>query len=521
MLLVTAEQMQDMDRETIKSFGIPGLVLMENAGRGAFDFFNQIFSPTPNSHIGVIAGRGNNGGDGFVMARYIMEKNIPVTVYLLASKDRVGGDAKINMDLFIRLCKKTDIGKLIELPDEKTFGLHQSKLINHNLYIDAVLGTGLNSDVRGFYKTAIELMNTLPQPVFSVDIPSGLNSDTGKPMGIAVKAEATATFAFAKIGHILFPGNRYSGQLKIIDIGIPKYIAQEKQIPLSLIQAEDVARLFPGRSFISHKGSYGHLLVIAGSPGKTGAAALCANAAMRCGTGLVTLGVAEQINQQLEPMVTEPMTHPLPCSKSGMLTMDSFDSIVNLAQGRQAMALGPGIGTGKDTEELVCNLIKSLNIPIVIDADALNCLTSNLSILKKKKAPVVLTPHPGEMSRLCGFSTDEIQADRLNISTQFAKDHDVTMVLKGAQTVISFPDGNSAVCPTGNPGMASGGMGDVLTGMIAGFCAQGMTPENASIAGTYIHGLCGDDLATESGQFGYLASDMVTQIPNTIRQHLK
>ncbi|MFH2058978.1 MAG: NAD(P)H-hydrate dehydratase [Pseudomonadota bacterium] len=520
MLLVTANQMQDMDKQTIESFGIPGMVLMENAGRGAVDFFLEKFNPGQDQKVAVIAGRGNNGGDGFVIARYLMTKNIQVCVFLLSSKAKVTGDAKTNMNLFEVLCDKSSNASFVELPDADTFNEFKTQILHHDFFVDAILGTGLNSDVQGYLKDAIELINTAQQPVFAVDIPSGLHSDTGRPLGVAVKADATATFAFAKAGHILHPGNVYTGDLKIIDIGIPEFIATEKQINLSLMEKTHIADLFKPRSFTSHKGSYGHLLVIAGSPGKTGAAALCANAAMRSGTGLVTLGIAKSLNKVMEPQVLEPMTLPLPEIKKGLLTDHCFDQIQTLSRNKQALALGPGIGTSKGTQRLVQKLVKEITIPMIIDADGLNCLAQDLSVLKGKKAPIILTPHPGEMAKLCKMSTADIQADRINIASQFATDHDVILILKGAQTVVSLPNGQSFICPTGNPGMAAGGMGDVLTGLIAGFCAQGFTPENAGLAGVYVHGLCADILADQMGGFGFLASDMIKNIPHTIHHHL-
>jgi len=364
------------------------------------------------------------------------------------------------------------------------------------------------------------LINTSKQPVFSVDIPSGLHSDTGQPLGVAVRADATATFAFAKAGQVLYPGNTYTGDLKVIDIGIPKFIALEKNIKLSLIEKKDIAACFKPRNFQSHKGSYGHLLVIAGSIGKTGAASLCSNAAMRSGTGLVTLGIAKSLNKRIESQVIEPMTHPLSEKKKGFLSDNCFDEIQTLLKGKQALAIGPGLGTREGTKKLVHKLIEKSTVPLIIDADAINCIAENVNILKKKKVPAILTPHPGEMAGLCDMTTLDIQADRIGIASQFAKSHDVILILKGAQTVISLPDGRSFICPTGNPGMASGGMGDVLTGMIAGFCAQGFSPEKASLAGVYIHGLCADILSKDIGAFGFVATDMIQIIPKTIHHCL-
>ena len=520
MFLVTASQMQDMDKQTIESFGIPGLVLMENAGRGAVEILLKKFKGIKTKKIAVIAGRGNNGGDGFVIARYLMEKGILVNTFLLSSKEKVKGDAKVNMGLAQKLCDRSRTCSIIEIPDTDTFKEQKSRILHHDLFIDAILGTGLNSDVRGFFKDAIELINSSQRPVFSVDIPSGLHSDTGQPLGIAVKADATATFAFAKAGQLLYPGNTYTGDLEVIDIGIPDFIAREKNIQLSLMEKNNIAACFSPRGFQSHKGSFGHLLVIAGSAGKTGAAALCANAAMRCGTGLVTLGVAKSLNKSIEPQVTEPMTHPLPEKENGFLSDNCFDDIQTLLKEKQALALGPGLGTRKPTKKLVEKLIEKSDVPLIIDADAINCIAQNPEILKKKKSPAILTPHPGEMARLCNMTTRDIQADRIGIASQFAKTYDIILVLKGAQTVISFPDGRSAICPTGNPGMASGGMGDVLTGMIAGFCAQGFSPENASLAGVYIHGMCADILAKDIGAFGFVATDMIQMIPKTIHHYL-
>jgi hydroxyethylthiazole kinase-like uncharacterized protein yjeF len=521
MFLVTASQMQDMDKETIESFGIPGLVLMENAGRGAFDFLIKKYPDLKEKKVAVVAGPGNNGGDGFVIARLLMEKQIKVTTFLLSIKERVKGDAKTNMVLTRKLCDLSQNSDIIEIKDKDSFEAQRSNILHHDLFVDAILGTGLNSNVRGFFKDAIDLLNTSKRPVFSIDIPSGLNSDTGLPMEVAVKAEATATFAFAKIGHVLYPGNYYTGKLETIDIGIPNFIAQKKNISLSLVEKDLVAALFQPRKFQSHKGSYGHLLAIAGSNGKTGAAALCANAAMRCGTGLVTLGVAKSLNNAIESQVTEPMTCLLPEKDKGFLSDNCLDEILILLKEKQALALGPGLGTHKNTIKLVHELIQKSEVPLIIDADALNCIAQKPDILKNKKAPCILTPHPGEMARLCNTKTSKIQADRLGFSSKFARDFNVILVLKGAQTIISFPDGRSCICPTGNPGMASGGMGDVLTGMIAGFCAQGFSLKDASIAGVYIHGLCADILSKEIGAFGFLASDMIQMIPNAIHDHLK
>jgi ADP-dependent NAD(P)H-hydrate dehydratase / NAD(P)H-hydrate epimerase len=519
MYLVTAKEMQEMDRKTIESFGIPGMVLMENAARGAVEALLSRIDGKKIKKIAVLAGRGNNGGDGFVMARYLMEKGFKINVFLLASKEGVKGDAAANLKLFETLCEHSDTGSLIEIPSQEEFNNFKLKILHHDLFIDALLGTGLNAEVRGIMKSAIELMNASAKPVFSVDIPSGLSADTGQVLGTAVKAFATATFAFAKIGHILHPGNSLTnsliGELEIIDIGIPKYIADTSAVSLSLIEKENIAALFPSRAFDTHKGHLGHLLIIAGSSGKTGAAALCANAAMRSGTGLVTVGVPESLNPVMEGLILEAMTYPLPEEEKGLLTQSCFGDIQELIKGKQVLALGPGLGTHPGTKRLVEKLVSTCELPMIIDADGLNHIAKNPDILKQKKASIILTPHPGEMARLCSLSTKEIQADRIGTARQFAAEFKVILILKGAGTVIVLPGGNTFISPTGNAGMASGGMGDVLTGMIAGFCAQGLSPENASLAGVYLHGLCADILAEKVGRFGFLASDLVRTIPES------
>ncbi|OGR24462.1 MAG: bifunctional ADP-dependent (S)-NAD(P)H-hydrate dehydratase/NAD(P)H-hydrate epimerase [Desulfobacterales bacterium RIFOXYA12_FULL_46_15] len=520
MLLVTADEMQDMDQKTIRSFGIPGLVLMESAGRGAVDALLSKINTKDIKNIAVMAGRGNNGGDGFVMARYLMEKGFKVTAFLLASKEAVKGDARVNMQFFETLCGHSSFSSLVEIKNEGELKTNKTRILHHDLFIDAILGTGLNAELKGVVKDAVELMNKSGKPVFSVDIPSGLNADTGKPLGSAVKAFATAAFAFAKAGHILYPGNIHTGELSIIDIGIPKFIADEKKIQLRLVEKQDIAAFFPPREFDSHKGSFGHVLVIAGSTGKTGAAAFCADAAMRCGTGLVTLGIPESLNPVMESLVLEPMTHPLPEKETGFLSETCLKDILGLLKGKQALALGPGLGTREGTKKLVQELIEQSPVPLVLDADAVNCIAENPGILKKKTQPAILTPHPGEMARLCNLTTRDIWEDRIGIARKFASEFEVILVLKGAQTVIALPDGKAFINPTGNPGMASGGMGDVLTGMTAGFLAQGFSPENASLAGVYIHGLCADILSKKMGNFGFLAKDMINAIPKTIFQHI-
>ncbi len=520
MYLVTADEMQKMDKDTIETFGIPGRVLMENAGRGAFDMLMRQFPDIVPGKVGVIAGRGNNGGDAFVVARYLAEKNVTTTVFLLSAREKLKGDADANFALVEKLARKHAHLTITEMPDEEAFDRHKTAMLHHDLFVDGVLGTGLTSDVKGFFRDVIEWLNQSGRPVFSIDIPSGLDADTGRVCGVAVKADATATFAHAKAGHVLQPGKGHTGVLEVVDIGIPAYITEAYRPRLHLIEEGDITKLFPPRNSEAHKGNFGHLLVIAGSPGKTGAAALAANAAVRCGTGLVTVGVPESTNTAVEPQVTEAMTHPLAEDGKGRLSAEAADTILALAADKSAVAFGPGVGTAGGTGKLLKRLLAELRVPVIIDADGLNLLAREPEILKQSPGDIIITPHPGEMARLTGLPAADIQKNRVDTARNFAGRYGVTVVLKGAGTVISQPDGTAAISPSGNPGMASGGMGDVLTGMIAGFAAQGFSAGDAAFSGVYIHGICGDLLKQDTGGFGYLASDMIRRIPEAIHKEL-
>jgi len=513
MYLVTATEMQEMDRQTIESFGLPGRVLMENAARGATRFFLEQFKGLANKKVAVVAGRGNNGGDGFVMARYLAQKGIRVSVYLLSQIHKVRGDAAANLKLLSPLNIP-----VIEIPDQESFSIHKIAMSHHHIWVDAIFGTGLKSDVKGFFKEIIDFINNSNKPVFAVDIPSGLNSDTGQLCGVCIRANATATFAFSKTGHILFPGAIYTGNLEIVDIGIPTHIVNNVR-PLQFLLTPDLIHtVFQPRPPDVHKGHFGHLLVIAGSPGKTGAAAMTAISAMRTGAGLVTLGIPASLNAILETQVIEAMTHPLPETVDGILGEVSFNTIMDLLDDKKCLTIGPGLGTALETKTLVHRLIKDSTKPIVIDADGLNSLVGHTEILKNLNVPVILTPHPGEMARLIDTTSGDVQKDRIGCARNFAENFNAHLVLKGARTVIAHPDGRVFINPTGNSGMASGGMGDVLTGIIAGFISQGHSPELAAHAGVYLHGAVADSLAQNSGPFGYLATDVMNAIPEQIKK---
>ena len=516
MILVTAAEMQEMDRQTIEMHAIPGIDLMEAAGQGAAVVLLNQFADQVEDGVSIICGKGNNGGDGFVIARELAAKDIEVTVYLLADTDAVKGDAAVNLRRLVPL--KIPV---IEVPDENSFSAHQSGIARSGLIVDAILGTGLTSDVRGFFKTVIDFINHTGLPIFAVDMPSGLNADTGQPCGISTHAQATATFGFAKIGHYTYPGADDTGKVEIIDIGIPDAVVAAVAPKQCLLSADRIGTYFQPRAADTHKGKTGHLLVVAGSTGKTGAATMTAVSAMRAGAGLVTLAVAESLNPVVGAQVQEVMTALLPQSRPGIIGDSALAEIQSLISGKTCLAIGPGIGQAAETRRLVDQILRQIRIPVVIDADGLNNLAGQTRLLKKLNAPAVLTPHPGEMARLIQSTPSAVQQNRLKCARDFAVKYGVHVVLKGAATVIAHPDGLVFINPTGNPGMASGGMGDVLTGLLAGFITQGLTPAAAAHAAVYLHGAAADTLAKTVGPIGYLAGDVMNAFPAEIRKILE
>ncbi|MGD8227943.1 MAG: NAD(P)H-hydrate dehydratase [Desulfobacteraceae bacterium] len=508
MRLVKAPEIQEMDRLTIQKLGIPGAVLMENAARGATRVFLDHFAPSINSSVVVLCGRGNNGGDGYVMARYLQQAGFRVTVILLSKLNNVSGDALINL----KVIKKMGL-EILEVPDAKRWATKRRVLRNCDYIIDGILGTGLNSPVKGFYGQVLKYVNTLDKPVMAIDIPSGLNADTGQIMGAAIKAELTATFGYPKVGHLIFPGADLVGRLVRIDIGIPDTVAT--QIPTSSVMTDPshLNHLFGVENQDIHKGNRGHLLVLSGSTGKTGAAALTSLGGLRAGAGLVTLGVPESLNPILEGKLTEAMTEPLPETSDGSLSLKAEKKIRSLMEGKTALALGPGLSTDPETASLVRRIVAGSRLPTVIDADGLNALSQDRSSISSCGQSTILTPHPGEIARLTGIKASAIQHDRIGTSIQFVKKYGCHLVLKGARTLITQPDGKLYVNPTGNPALSSGGAGDVLTGLIGGFLARGWSMTEAAIAGVYLHGLAADYLAEDMGQVGVLAGELLDVLP--------
>ena len=509
MKVATAEQMQELDRKAIEAYRIPGIVLMENAGRGATEVISNTFPDLQKMKIAIVAGKGNNGGDGFVIARYLLNRRISVKVYLLADPKGLRGDAETNFQIFQRMK-----GEVISVPSSKDYQKVKKELEKFDLLIDAIFGTGLDAEVRGYYREVIDHLNTLQKPIVAIDIPSGLDANTGKPFGTAVRASLTITFGLPKIGQVISPGLDYVGKLKLVDIGLPKKLVEEERIQTYLLENDEIRGwLSTPRRPDTHKGDYGHLLVIAGSVGKTGAAAMACEAALRIGAGLVTLAIPKSLNAIMEVKLTEVMTEPLPETPKQTLSLRAFSSILRLCENKKAVIIGPGIGTFKETQSLILKLIKTLNLPIILDADGLTALATQPKTLPTTNRSLILTPHPGEMAKLIRSTPKDVQEDRISISRNFAQSHHVHLVLKGHRSLIATPKGEVFINPTGNPGMASGGTGDVLTGMIGGLICQGFDILQSLQMAVYLHGLAGDEMAQELGEKSLIARDIIEKIP--------
>ncbi|NLI83374.1 MAG: NAD(P)H-hydrate dehydratase [Deltaproteobacteria bacterium] len=511
MLLVTAREMAELDRKTIHEIGIPGIVLMENAARGAAAFYLDLVPDLFKRRIAIVAGTGNNAGDGFVLARIFHDRGAPTQVFCLRPPERLQGDALTNFSILEKM------GVPVTVWDEgMDFNTQWKGVAENHVLVDAILGTGLKREVQGLYRKVIESINALPVPRLAVDIPSGLDACTGKVLGAAVMATGTATFGCLKIGQVIEPGMDYVGRLHVVDIGIPR----------DVIQGSGIQRWWADETFLKgwlkprhpgvHKGTAGHVCVLSGSRGKTGAAALVCQGASRVGAGLVTLFIPDSLNSILEVKLTEAMTFPVPETEERSPSPSALPRILEFLQGKQVLAMGPGISLHQGTQELVRQVVGQARCPLVLDADALTAIVGHLPLLGQARGPVIVTPHPGEMARLTEQNTREIQENRLEVASAFSRRHGVTLVLKGLRTIIASSDGRLAVNSSGNPAMASGGMGDTLTGMIAGLVAQGYGPFEAACLGVYIHGAAADRCMGAVATRGLLASDALGEIPAVI-----
>lgn len=500
MKIVTGTAMKQIDTIAVEEFKIPSIVLMENAALTVVEVIKQYLKDFKNPSVIVACGKGNNGGDGFAIARHLFQLGIDVSVIVIGNIN--SEDAATNFDIV----KALDI-PILRIRTEKEFVTAKKLIQKADLTVDSLLGTGIKGATEGIIKNFIDILNQNSRYTVAVDIPSGVEAETGKVCGNAVKANTTVTFALIKQGMLLYPAYEYVGKLIVTDIGIPKKLISSLNLKSNTIVEDELDSMMPKRKSRSNKGDYGKLLVLAGSKQMTGAAILVCKAAYRMGTGLVNLAAPEKVIDIAQTEILEIVNKILP-SESGKFCTKSFDAIKDILNSFSAVAIGSGIGTGKEVTKFVSEFIYNVNIPTVIDADALNAVSNDINILKTSKAPIIVTPHPKEMSRLTGLPVDDILQNTVEIAKSFSVEYNVITVLKDSHTVIANPSGEIYINTTGNSAMSKGGSGDVLTGIIGSLLSQKKEPFIAAALGVYLHGRAGERASKKLGIYGVLASEI-------------
>jgi NAD(P)H-hydrate epimerase len=511
MRVLTSQQMRDADRRTTEEIGIPSLVLMENAGRQVVASMEGTFDDLPNLHVAVICGKGNNGGDGFVVARTLSERGIETSVFLVGVSGDVRGDARVNLGVLRAL--EIDV---VEIADAAAWELHGSDVLAADVIVDAIFGTGLSGPATGLVETIIADLNACSKPVVAIDLPTGLSADSSEVLGPAVAATLTVTLGAPKAALVLPPAERHSGSLVIADIGIPQSVIEGLDGAwLELITKSRMAALVTPRVPESQKGDYGRILLVAGSRGKTGAAYLAAASALRSGAGLVTVATPASCQPILATLGVEYMTDAFEETDQGQIAWEALDRI--LETDADVIAIGPGLGRSPSTMALVQAVVERAGVPIVLDADGLFAFVGESDrLMGRDDAEIIITPHPGEMARLTGLTVEAVQANRVEVARTFATTHRVHVILKGHRTVVATPDGKAFINLTGNPGMATGGTGDVLTGVVAAWFAQLLDPADAAQLAVYLHGLAGDLAAADEGEVAMVAGDLVDRLGDAI-----
>ncbi len=500
-IVLNAAQMREVDSYMIHTMNIPGIVLMENAAMGVANLVMEQVDP---GVVYVFCGVGNNGGDGLAAARILLAHGYDVYVVVAGELDRLTADAAANLAMFRVLQERTRcIG---EIEAFLTWDIPPADIV-----IDALFGTGLTRPPEGIFREIIRLINETDAPVVSVDIPSGICADTGAVLGTAVRADFTATFQYPKAGHYLFPGREYAGVVEVVKVGVDDGCDVPGKAGICVYESGDEDITIGRRSRNTNKGDYGRLLLIAGSRGMAGAAVLSARAATRAGAGLVTVGAPDAVVDVIQQTVPEATCRALP-DQEGSLTRHSVFDIARIVKGKTAIAIGPGLGAGEGIRDIVLSVLRDYDVVKVLDADAINAIAGHPEVLKEKAGDVILTPHPKEFSRLIDVDMARILENPVRYAVEFAKEYDVTLVLKGAATVVADRDGSASLVCAGSPGMAKGGSGDVLTGVIAGLAAQGKSAASAALIGVYIAGMAGMAAAEQMGEYSMTPMDAVNEI---------
>jgi hydroxyethylthiazole kinase-like uncharacterized protein yjeF len=509
--VLNTQQMREADRRTIEEIGLPSIVLMENAGRQVVAAMESAFEALASMRVAIVCGRGNNGGDGFVVARTLCQRGIDVSVYLVGEAASVGGDARTNLDVLKHL--GLDV---VEIADAAAWELHGADVLGADVIVDALVGTGLNAPLAGLMETVVADVNSASRPVVAIDLPSGLMADRPEVVGPAVQASVTVTLGAPKLPLVLPPGEALAGNLVIAEIGIPDAVIEDVDGPwVELLTRASMRTLIEPRSEDSHKGDYGRIVIVAGSRGKTGAAALAALAALRSGAGLVTVATPGSCLPIIASLGAEYMTLALPEDEHGRVLSSAIDDV--LASGADVIAVGPGLGRSDEVVAFVQGLVERCGVPLVLDADALQAFRNAPERLSGPDGvDLIITPHPGEMAGLTGLSIDEVQKHRLDVARDFATTHRVHVVLKGHRTIVSTPEGRTFINVTGNAGMATGGTGDVLTGALAAWMGQLLDAEAATKLAVYLHGSAGDLAEADEGEVSLTAGDLASRIGDAI-----
>jgi hydroxyethylthiazole kinase-like uncharacterized protein yjeF len=518
MRVLTNESMRAVDRAAIEELGIPSLVLMENAARGVVDALGETFPGAGSAAL--FCGPGNNGGDGLAVARHLAVRGYEALIFLASFGRELSPDAAVQL----AICRKMGL-PIRELIGDIDIAAAIEAASHCDLTVDALFGTGLSRPLAGAFAALVEAINALPQPLVAVDLPSGLSGSSAHPPGPHAVADLTVTFAAPKIPHLLDPAASAVGELAVADLGIPpRSIAEvpEEGGPIELAQAEELAALLPPRQSTGHKGTYGHALLVVGSSGKAGAAILAGRAAVRAGAGLVSVAVPEPLLATVDLGSLESMTVALAADVEGGLAAAAVPAVLAAAAGKTVVAIGPGLGLAEGTLQAVRELAAAIPLPLVLDADGLNAFAGRAGSLHARSAPTVLTPHPGEIGRLLGISSAEVQQDRLGAVRRAVRETGAVVVLKGHRTLVGTPvPGTSDVAvsinPTGNPGMATGGTGDVLTGLVAGLLAQGLAVGDAARLAVFLHGAAGDAAVAGSGEEALAAAELIDHLPAAFR----
>jgi NAD(P)H-hydrate epimerase len=506
--------MQEYDRIAIKRLGIPGIVLMENAGARAVDAIEQRFGELTGRSFTVFSGKGNNGGDGVVVARHLLNRGAHVVLALLGRRTELRGDSKINYNSLLNLSKEAVPAGVLQV--KELLSVRALRLLPRtDFVVDALFGTGFSGSVRGLSRSVIEWINAGRSITVSLDLPSGVNADNGEVGNVAVKAAFTVTMGLKKIGLFTGPGRSCAGSIEVVSIGVPMKSLSGSSARTFLVGPADVKGVMPVRPMNAHKHSVGKILVLAGSRGLTGAAAMVSASALRSGAGAVILGTPLSVYPILARKLTEVMVEPLPETPAGSLSMGARGSIEKHLDWADVLILGPGLSSDEETRRLIREIIPGFKKRLLIDADGLNAVAGKLSLLKRAgKREIIITPHTGEFSRLTGMAAGEIERDRVQVARKIATQLGVTLVLKGAPTVTASGAGDLYVNTTGNPGMATAGSGDVLSGVIGALWGQGMSATDAAFSGVFLHGMSGDLARAELGEKGLMAMDLYRNLPS-------